>query len=109
MRAEHFVRDSSMVSSRAGAPRSACLLLLLLASAAAAEEEESRRGGSGSPYGTAGDLAEQVATYLRQLAQEKAVVSAQKVSLMGLLRFTSTFFDHKQLGGGWFQNRNVVG
>jgi hypothetical protein len=33
-----------------------------------------------------GDLAEQVGTYLRQLAQDKAVVSAQKVSLMGLLR-----------------------
>ena len=62
---------------RARALWSPCLLWVLLASVAT----ESRFGkSSDSPYGMVGDLAEQAGTYLRQLAQEKAVVSAQKVS-----------------------------
>ncbi|CAL8334102.1 unnamed protein product [Lota lota] len=62
---------------RAGARWSPSLLWVLLASVAAESRFEKT---SGSPYGMAGDLAEQVGTYLRQLAQEKAVVSAQKVA-----------------------------
>ena len=79
VRGEQFVRDSSMDYCRA-VP---CLVWVLLAPVAAESRFEK---SSGSPYGMVGDLAEQVGTYLRQLAQEKAVVSAQKVSLMGLLR-----------------------